>query len=199
MTLHVACVNWKNYLGQGDRYVDALLKGIEDHTYCGYEYHELTEDEIPPGNEGWWNKIALFKPGMFPRGDRVAYFDLDTVIVGEITDILEYEGPFAMLSDFYYPGKGASGVMAWTVSEETEAIWNNWEGAGRPQYDPRGDQGWISHMMPDADRLQNLFPGQIVSYKKDCKHGIPDGASVVCFHGLPRPHSVKEIMNHWSY
>ena len=42
------------------------------------------------------------------------------------------------------------------------------------------------------DRFQDLFPGRIVSQKTDMKNNVlPPGASVVCFHGKPKPWEVK--------
>jgi len=42
--------------------------------------------------------------------------------------------------------------------------------------------------MPMAIRLQDIVPGQLVSFKAQCSDGVPDDARVVFFHGLPRPH-----------
>lgn len=42
-------------------------------------------------------------------------------------------------------------------------------------------------------------PGVVLSYKKDCKDGLHKGASVVRFHGSPRPHEVWDdwVLEHW--
>jgi hypothetical protein len=50
----------------------------------------------------------------------------------------------------------------------------------------RGDGEWIAAHVPKADRLQSLYPGQLVSYKADAKAGPPEGARLVCGHGRPR-------------
>jgi len=41
--------------------------------------------------------------------------------------------------------------------------------------------------------------GVVLSYKVDCKRGLPQGASVVRFHGSPRPHEVGDdwVLEHW--
>lgn len=192
----VCCINHGDYLGCGDRYVSALRMAL--YRNSDLPIFDFDEIDLPEGAVGWWNKIALFEPGRFQRGQHVLYLDLDTIICGDISAIAAYTGPFAMLRDFYHPGKMASGVMAWTVSEKTEAIWTNWVAKEKPQFDPRGDQGWISYMMPDAEILQDLYPGQIVSFKGDCIEGIPTGANIVCFHGLPRPHTLKDTLEHWK-
>jgi hypothetical protein len=38
----------------------------------------------------------------------------------------------------------------------------------------------------------SILPGKVLSYKRDCKEGLTEGASVVRFHGLPRPHEVND-------
>lgn len=197
--LHIVCLNAGDYLGRGGEYVTRLLGPIRRHVPRDIEvqYHCITDATLPEGIEGWWNKIALFKKGMFPDGDRVLYFDLDTVITGDLSAIAAYSGPFAGLSDFYHPERFASGVMAWEAGK-MDHVWEAWCAAGRPQFHPRGDQGFIEAMCPDAVRLQDEFPGQIVSFKKDCVDGVPEGARVVCFHGLPRPHVLNDLMSNWA-
>lgn len=189
--LNVICVNKGNYLGQGDRYVDNLYHGILQNITLPFSFHVLTDGV----GEGWWAKLSMFEPGRF-RG-RCLYLDLDTVIAGSLDDIASYEGEFAGLSDFYHPDRFASGVMAWDADKAHE-IFTRWHQAGMPQFDDRGDQGWIGAMRPRADRLQDLYPGQLVSFKVNCRDGLPDGARVVCFHGLPRPHAVRDILSNWT-
>lgn len=199
--LTVACVNWRNYAGHGSEYVKALYNGVSRYL-TGYEWRGvcLTDnpasvpDGIDPGPlpdnvSGWWNKLALFKSGTFPAGARVLYFDLDTVLVGSLDDMAGYSGRFAAMDNPEMAGL-ASGVMAWEAGRLNH-VWDRWEYNWRPA-PPRGDQQWIDFIEPQGDRLQQLYPGQLVSYKIHVKpFGIPpDGASVVYFHGRPRPHQI---------
>lgn len=137
----------------------------------------------------------MFQPGRFDG--RCLYLDLDTVITGSLDHMASYPGSFAGLSDFYNPQLFASGVMMWEAGE-ADHIWSNWERSGRPMFHPRGDGGWIESQMRDAGRLQALFPGHIVSFKAHCAQGIPPNARLVCFHGLPRPHMLHDLMGHWG-
>jgi hypothetical protein len=191
MTLNVICVNKGNFLGQGTRYVRNLYWGVHRHLKNKpFKFHEVTDGL----GEGWWAKIGLFEPGRFTG--RCLYFDLDTIITGSLNELASYEGDFAGLSDFYHPDRFASGVMAWDADKAGD-IFTRWHQVGMPQFDTRGDQGWIGSMRPNADRLQNLFPGQLVSFKADCREGAPNGARVVCFHGLPRPHQLSDLFSEW--
>jgi hypothetical protein len=185
----VACV-----LRSGNVYtpewVDALQKGVTRYLSEPFSFCALSD---LPGFEPlrerwprWWAKLELFRPGLFTGP--VLYLDLDTVVVGDLGDLARYAGAFAMLSSFYRPLLAQSGVMAWNPGPETAALWETFSEA--PDW-------WMRHYYGDGDflhahakpeRLQELFPGQIVSYKKHARQGPPDGARVVCFHGQPRPH-----------
>lgn len=157
--------------------------GIDTRVQC---------EPLPLSLEGWWNKLYLFKPGVFKEGERVLYFDLDTLILGDIDEIAGFIAPFAMLRDFYRPDHWASGVMAFTVGKETAQIWNRWLSANKLRIDG-GDQAWIEKILIERsikpELLQDIFPGQFVSYKADCLGVAPKrGTRIVCFHGHPRPH-----------
>jgi hypothetical protein len=146
---------------------------------------------LPAELPGWWSKLALFRKGLFPDGDRIVFFDLDTLITGPIDRLMTYDGDFGILADFYRPQGLQSSVMAWRASLHSE-IWESFEAAGCPMEDPGGDQAWIEHcQIKNRDRLQVAFPDMFVSYKKSSGL-LPDKASVVIFHGLPRPHEVTE-------
>ena len=204
--LHVACVNVGNYEGRGEEYVNKLYAAIAQYLAAPHRFVCLTggakrtyRSEVETVDithlniDGWFNKLALFQKGLFPDGDRVLYFDLDTVFVGDLDDIAGYKGRIAAMSDITSEGL-ASGVMAWEAGRNR--IWELWERAGRPE-NRRGDQQWITFVERMADRLQVKYPGQLVSYKADVEPfgNPPDGARVVYFHGKPRPHEVDAPWN----
>jgi hypothetical protein len=170
-----------------------LRDGLSRHLTEQVQFRVFTEQSIPKGLDGWWGKLALFRKGTFAPDERVVYVDLDTVMVGNVDFLARYAGPFAMLRDFYHPLHLASGVMAWRGDECAE-IWSNWLALGCPRA-PRGDQQVIEMLFPQAAVLQDAFPEKIISWKAHCRNGRPsENASVVCFHGEPRPHET-EIWN----
>jgi uncharacterized Rossmann fold enzyme len=145
---------------------------------------------VPPDLKGWWAKIWLFSADAFKDGERVLYFDLDTVITGQLDDVAAYTGPFAILRDVYRPGGFQSSVMAWEAGIG-RALWDKWDMVGRPEIEG-GDQAWIEReYLAKPDILQDLFPKQFRSYKVDCREFVPKGTSVVFFHGRPRPHECQ--------
>ena len=201
--LNVVCVNAGNYLGRGVEYVRVLNDMVRRNLPEGYpgkfivftdtpgDYgSEIEVRDLPvPGLEGWWNKLALFKHGVFEEGDRVLFMDLDTLITGRLDAIADYAGDFAILSDFYRHYGLQSSIMAWRVTPKTEDIWEYWARAGYPKVSG-GDQSWIeTAYLRKPDIWQKLLPDAFVSYKVSGGFA-PDKAAVVVFHGAPRPHGV---------
>lgn len=200
--LHVVCIRAGEVFSPAyvvnlkDMVVRNVQEGFPGRFVCFTDRpDELPADietaPLPADLPGWWSKLALFRDGLFPEGDRVLFFDLDTVITGSIDKLVAYDGDFAILRDFYRPNGLQSSVMAWEAGEQTE-IWESFERAGCPMDNPGGDQAWIERVgcLGWMRRWQTLFPGMFVSYKQT--HGIPAEASVVVFHGKPRPHEVTE-------
>jgi hypothetical protein len=64
------------------------------------------------------------------------------------------------------------------------------------------DQEWISNQLRRQGRLrERSYPAPwILSYKRHCRQGIPDGARIVVFHGEPKPHEVHDahIARYWK-
>lgn len=199
--LHVCCVKWGKLYGP--EYVNTLFDMVRRNLPAGFpgRFVCLTDDPagleegiqtlpLPQGIIGWWNKLYLFAPNVFPKGERVLFFDLDTAITGPLDEIASYAGPFAILRDAYRKDGLQSSVMAWEVG--THRFWEAWHRQGCPM-DGRGDQGFIEDAIErgHVDLWQDLFPGKFRSYKVECRTQIPRGTSVVFFHGHPRPHEVE--------
>lgn len=198
--LNIVCV--KHGTMYGPEYVNRLFDMVRRNLPGGnYRFTCFTDDAtgidaetqirpLPEGLTGWWNKLYLFKAGLFPDGERVMFLDLDTLIVGQMDAIVGYSGPFATLRDFWRPEGLGPAVMLWKAGEHT-AIWDNFEAAGRP-LQGNGDQTWLEWYFccQRPDILQDLYPGAFVSFKTHCLPYPPAGTKVVCFHGTPRPHEV---------
>lgn len=204
--LHICCIRAGEAFSPA--YVDILFDSVSRNLAEGFEgdFTVFTDQPdtyadgvivrpLPADLPGWWSKLALHKDWLFPHGDRVIFFDLDTVITGRLDELAAYDGQFATLKDFYRPDGLQSAVMAWKAGE-TSDIWRSYEAAGCPQDDPGGDQAWIEcGHLENAVRLQDQFPGLFVSYKADnLQNHPPAKASVVVFHGKPRPH---EVLTGW--
>ena len=125
--LRIVCLQQGNYCGRGTEYVNVLYDAVSRNLAEGMAgvfecFTDQPEGLAPgivarplpaPGAPGWWGKLGLFRAGLWPEGDRVLLFDLDTLIEGAIEELATYAGPFAALEDFYRPGGLQSSVMAW--------------------------------------------------------------------------------------
>lgn len=192
--LTVACV-----LKSGGIYdaswVARLQAGVARHLPLAHRFVCLSDVDVPCERialahvwPGWWSKIELFKL-LGP----VLFFDLDTAIVGDLSEIASaaMSGRFVILRDFY---RGAdtfgSGIMAW-CADDAAFVYEKF--AASPELfmmtcREGGDQRFLEFVFdrPKALRWQDAVPGQIVSYKVHCRGGIPAGARVVCLHGRPK-------------
>ena len=170
-------------------------------------------DTLPlTGNwPGWWSKLEIFNPELPTIGDQdLLFLDLDTVIVGDISPLLEVQ-KFTALTDFYRE-KMPCAPMASAVMYIPEAIkkrvWTAWLDDPKENMrqcnspEKHGDQGFIGSVI-SADRWQDIMPGSIISYKKDIvRQGkiplavgnglVPHDTRIVCFHGKPRPWECNE-------
>lgn len=150
---------------------------------------------------GWWSKIELFRPGLFPEGEPVLYFDLDTVVTRDITHLSRtIDCDLILLRDFYRLQTGwGTGLMGWTGSQ-LDDIYQTFKARAQNYIGQfRSDQDFIYWYIAGAKAefpaigvrfWQDEFPEHIVSYKIHCSTGLPPTAHVVCFHGQPRPSEV---------
>ena len=164
----------------------------------------LTEDW-----PSWWAKIALFRKGVIDGP--TLYLDLDTVITGPIdASALIRRGPdFAMLQSFWKHEMVGSGVMWFSGENVPHKIYEKF--AKQPKaymaHHERhrdgtyvGDQAFIFDALEhDVERINDYLPG-IKSYKMHCAKALPKDASIVCFHGVPRPTEVHTdwMAEHWN-
>lgn len=137
----------------------------------------------------WWSKLELFRPDLLEKLGDILYFDLDTVIVGDLGDIVQVSY-LTMLADFYRPDRLASGMMFLPRRVRT-AVWERWwpDAVGHMRH-YRGDQEFLQVAWAGkAERWQDLLPGQVISYKAHVQRNRQalEAARVVCFHGRPRP------------
>lgn len=137
----------------------------------------------------WWSKISFFRP----RLTRTILLDLDTIILGSCNFLAEYTGPFCVLHDFYRPGHAfGSAIMSLQAGDYGAHVFEHFRWP--PPTSLHGDQNFLELEFPHADFWQDIAPGAICSYKVHVQHRgtVPPGASVVCFHGHPKPHNLPK-------
>lgn len=187
-------------------WVDRLKAGVARHL-TGHRFVCLSDVDVPceriplkHGWPGWWSKLEMFR-----LEGPVLYLDLDTAIVGGLSDIASQatKPEFTALRDFYSEAWVASGLMAWNIGlrhlYETFAVDPD---KFVSKYHTRGDQAFIMDHAKNIVRWQDRLPGQVVSYKahvrtrqnaRESGNGdIPSDARVVCLHGIPKFHDMPE-------
>jgi len=200
--------------------VQALQRQVAKHapfaTFdCLSDVPEVSTIQLKMGWPGWWSKLELFRPDI--NGDFL-YMDLDTVLVGDLNDILAVD-KLTMLLDFYRTGKkynanlvkplrqGLNSGLMFLPEKARAVVWDDFIQRPKDHMDYHrrgGDQVFLEkHYTGKAQRWQDVLPGQVVSYKVHCAQealgkgpvfrGIPRDARIICFHGQPRPWAVKEF------
>lgn len=179
-------------------HVERLRRQCEVHT-PGVPFVCLTDSDLPYGTPlphawpGWWSKLNLLS-----LTGPILYLDLDTTIVGDLTPLLDAttrHNFIALRNPYDTPSRFGSGLMGWRGSMRhvyerfTQDPEHHMMRCKTPQL--WGDQGFIAETETPSAYWQDLFPGQIVSWKVDCKQGVPADARIVFFHGQPRPWDVE--------
>lgn len=201
----VACV--RSGTKYKTEYVYKLKSMVERHLTVPFRFVCLTDrpEELSGietvtirGLPGWWAKLYLFNSSW--RDSRVLYFDLDTVICGNIDTLSHLYYSFCICRNFTqlaghksWPCKYGSCCMV-IQPDWGEFIWKDFHGKVNEymaKYDAFGDQKLIEDLAPNAIYLQDVTPnGFFVGYR-DFTETKPRGASVLVFAGTKKPHNTK--------
>ncbi len=205
--VHVICLKW------GDKYsaeyVNKLFNSVKRNTTVPFSFTCFTEDPggidsdiriepLPHSTiQSWWNKLYLFSNAMpFNYGDRILFIDLDTVITGNIDDIMLIDNTDIVVLRDFYTGYAktvvgndnvGSGLMSWKHGRYPH-IWDTFienPDAAIEEVMPHGDQKWVQKIAHRRVYWQDVLPDQVVSYKVHCADGLPGDARIICYHGKP--------------
>lgn len=156
-------------------------------------------EPLPTAYGSWWCKLGAFKPGLI-RGPAILS-DLDMVFVGALDWVDDYldcdlaaienwgsrrrEGPL-------YEDEISSAFMIWSGNGATDRIYQNFSAADIARLHPHGDQSYITEQM--RGRVTLIPQERMCSFKRHCRDQgkPPASASIVAFHGIPRPHEVSD-------
>ena len=142
----------------------------------------------------WWSKVELFRKDLI-NAKQIIYFDLDTIILKNIDDLIMANFDFAALQPWNAKNRNnglfASGMMSW-CNGDYNFIYDEFDNNIRNF--PIGDQEYVSNILKNHGKqytpLQTHIPG-IYSFKRNCRRHLPSDARIVCFHGKPRPWEVS--------
>lgn len=209
----VACVRTGNKYPVD--YVYKLKAMVARHLPIAHEFVCLTDDvkalrvntrDIGHFNfPGWWGKMAVFEFAHQYR-DRLIYFDLDTVICGDLKPIADLNVEFGICKNFTraagietYPCRYGSCVMTFASGFGKEVFDQFMADKNRLMSSSYGDQQVIEQLHPSATLLQDALPDNYFLGYRDLTDSKPDGTSVVAFAGRSKPHNCDKewIKNEW--
>ena len=215
--LTVLCVYQPSKVYNPD-YVLNLQAAVKRHLPVEHRFVCMTKQAVPGVDciqleydfPGWWSKMEMFRPGL--PYERILYIDLDTVITGDISDIASYTGVAGITEDFIHGGPSQSILNFHTgtfghVWDEFIRDPDFWMYEGDRMIPPNfGDQTMMTEVVHpfEFDYWQDLHPGQIISYRLDCKKSnvideLPEDARMISFHGREKPHKTHGwIQDHWN-
>lgn len=186
-------------------WVDKLYRGVRRNTGESFRFVCLTNYPASSFDEpvdtvrfrmfdtDWRCLMECFRV----VGDPVMMLGLDTIITGNLDDILEHRPRLGMIRDPYTPSRLCNGVTMWTDRRDLYEKFLD-EGIGDCRMgDYPSEMLWLGKHGNPSDILQ-AFPGRIKSFKAHVKRdGIGD-ARIVYFHGREKPHQIEHpILEHW--
>lgn len=134
----------------------------------------------------WWSKIEIFK-----QQGPCLFIDLDTIICGDISDIIKNlkNSGFCMLKDQWHKGTMGSGLAYW--DKDVSHIYEKFKlDPEKNMNEYEGDQNFINSIFEEKKYIQDYCNGEIVSFKANLEFGRkfdPNFHKIVYFHGPPRP------------
>ena len=200
-------------------WVARLKKGIERNAKNVSRFVCLSDLEVDCERiplvtlwPGWWSKIELFRPGLFTGP--VLYLDLDTIVVGSVDRLMEHPHRFTAAHEFYRHKQLCSTAMAWNGEFGIFEDFSKRPEFYQQYYDSRvsrrngfiGDQAYIERYLVDYRIPFEFFrdtagPQSVASFKVDnCEQAPALGASIVAFHGKPKPHQINSgwVKDAWT-
>ena len=165
-------------------WVDKLYRGVARNYTKPFRFVCLTDNaykfqEDIETHSLWttqWEKACIQLYGV--QAKRLVLMGLDTIITGNVDHIFAYNGPLAVPRDPYTPERACNGVVLCPTRTDIVARTGI------------SDMRILDYF--DKEWLDDLFPGQIKSYKVNVlPQGLGD-ARIVYFHGEPKPHVLND-------
>lgn len=204
MNINIACVFNPDIIPGKIKYtvewVDKLYRGIKRNLSIPFRFvcltNEVTDYETIPlvtNSIGYWNKIELFKKGMF--SGPTLYFDLDVVICNDITPILEQipKNKFLMVQEPYKNIHNSS-MMFWNgdyshlfdryQSQKKEIVWEYQYNLSRPGW--LGDQAYIGENITH-ELIEDYVDAKFIGWCHHKVHVEIDNPSILIFTSEQKP------------
>tara|TARA_R100001086_G_scaffold249474_3_gene189321 strand:- start:1156 stop:1749 length:594 start_codon:yes stop_codon:yes gene_type:complete len=170
-----------------ESWVEKLYRGFKRHLTVPFEFicftdkeRTFSESEIKQEPiESELNYGAYIEP--FKMNEPMILVGLDTVITGNIDHLAEYcleGGKLAVPRDPFFPEKVCNGVAL--IPGGSAWVFEGHEG--------QNDMDYIRSL--DVAVIDDIWPGEVVSYKGHVKGYGLDGVKICYFHGEEKPHQL---------
>ena len=201
-------------------YVDKLYRGIARNFRGTFDFICLTDKNykfeepiiqkrlsMSVDQYGWMCVVDVYRPDLCV-GKRLT-IGLDTIITGPLDDILEHNTKIGLCTDPIVP-EFVCNAITLASPEFCVELWDLWENNKKEIMETcifeifgvPSEMELLRKYYNDADRLDVLFPGRILSYKLHIRdEKIPvENTSIIYYHGLPKPHEMlneKWVEENW--
>lgn len=209
--LHIFTWRW------GDKYpkdyFDKLAASLRRNLKRQHEFKIVTPEdcdkhltEIP----GCFARLRMFdyewqiKQGIKP-GDHIVQLDVDTVIVGQIDNLLNRKQDFIIMQGGNVQPCPYNGALWKQRSYTNGNVWTEFSleaAAKAPYHEFPDDQGWLWHKLPNAPAWK--CGDEVFVYQKPgwpVGDALPDRARLVTFAGKRRPDQIEHLdwmRKHWT-
>ena len=166
---------------------------------------------------GAWPKLSVFASNLYDLSGRALFIDMDTVICGKLDQFFEVKAPLIAIDtgENWHPGGQpgqvnalvGTGIFAFDIGGQTQIL-NEFQKNPQMAFETCGlEQVWVQKT---ASSIAYWPLGWVISFKNWLRQPIgfdifmapkepPEAASIVAFHGDPRPISlVRSTLGFWD-
>lgn len=178
-----------------EEWVEKLYRGFKRHLTVPFEFICFTEKERsfsePITQEPFSTDAPTYENCLEPYklGAPMILVGLDTIITGNIDHLAEYcleGGKLAVPRDPFFPDTVCNGVAL--VPGGSNWVYDQWLEDRDKFTGYSKDMDFIRSL--DTAVIDDLWPGDVVSYKGHVKHYGLDDAKIVYFHGEEKAHQL---------
>lgn len=217
--------NWPNGNSDlGSTYIVNLVSALKRHMPDTVDYRVIlfTDDpsvavdgvdvrtlEVPNGLRWNLKKMFMYSDQADLR-KHILCLDLDCIVVGDMSPLVAQvlslnQKLLITCAGAYKRNKLGGSVIGFkTGSKLRRLLWDPLMGEKRSYYEDAtkgSERKYLQRMLSprQVGMWDKYLPNAVLSYKRDCQNRLPAGASVVRFHGKPRPHQVEDqwVQENW--
>ena len=180
-----------------ESWVDKLYRGFDRNLTSPFRFVCYTDRKRKFSEPVLQRQIAAKVPDYgsciqpYEMGDPMILVGLDTIVVGNIDHLADYcfrSDTLAVPRDPSNPHTVCNGVAL--VPAGYQRLWTDYPGCN--------DMEWIRAQKPAV--IDDIWPGEVVSYRGHARAEGLDGVNIVYFHGREKPHELAHVdwvKEHW--